>query len=214
MPQPDHLPKNTRDGQFIALVEKLGFVPFCVRDAFSWLPHPVGHEPRRRSGPWIWFWEQHGDPAPTPEAPDSPRCNDCIFQEPPWSQGYAGCSHSWLHDKDQRCRAFFSRAEFLKQRPDYAQVCRPIQPDVPAADWARLSQVPYWSTGERFIDFAPSANFPSHFYATLNWEELDEIDFYSSIEVERLRRFDEWKRSKTIETLGTFQLPLESFTGA
>ena len=214
MSRPSHLPANTQDGKFIADVARLGWVPFCVRDAFSWLPHPVGHLPRRRKGPWVWNWDMQSEPPPTPMPPDSLRCNECIFQEPIWSEGYAGCSHSWLHDRDQQCRAFFARVEFLKLRPDYAQVCCPIRPDVPSEDWERLSQTPYWSTGERFADFKPSLHFPSHFYVTLNWEALDEIGFYDEIEVERLRRFKEWTQAKTVETLGAFQLSLDLFNGA
>lgn len=38
-----NLPRNTCAGAILASVERLGWVPYYVRDAFSWLPHPLGN---------------------------------------------------------------------------------------------------------------------------------------------------------------------------
>ena len=79
------LPRNESAGQFIATVETLGYVPPCVRDAFSWLPHAVGERGRRRRDKEIiWSWELYNDPPPTPRPPGV-RCSQCVFQEPRWS---------------------------------------------------------------------------------------------------------------------------------
>lgn len=198
--------RNTFDGKFIADVERLGFVPPCVRDAFSWLPFPVSKNGKGKKARLVWYWEAHDEPPPEIMSPDSPRCNECIFQEPAWSEGYAGCSHSWLHDRDGDCRAFMARQEVLELRPDYAKFCVPIRPVAEDdLDWERLSSVAYWRDGTRFCDFRPSLNFPSHFFASLNATWLDEVGLYAELEQERLRRFLQWAKDETLKRTGMYQ---------
>ena len=203
MPITGRLPRNESAGQFIATVETLGYVPACVRDAFSWLPHAWGERGRRRRDKEIiWSWELYDDPPPAPRPPGA-RCNQCVFQEPRWSQGYAGCSHSWLHDQDGGCRAFFSRGEMLARFPSSAGICRP-----PGVEHPRLLHVPYWSDGSTYADFGPSCNLPSGYCAHLNWRDWWEEGgqgWYVEPERERLRRFWEWARAQTIRQAGFFQ---------
>lgn len=205
------IPRNVRGGQWIATVERLGCVPPCVRDAFSWLPHPY----TVTRGVVTWFWmgknverrrggiDYEADP-PTPQRPDSERCSSCIFQEPPWSQGYAGCSHSWLHDRDGDCQGFVARPEFLERQPSYAEFCRPPS----LGDNIHLLPHPYWSDGTRYSDFGPSCNLPSGYHARISkpgWFEAGACSVYASLERERHRRFWQWARDKTAEETGAFQ---------
>jgi hypothetical protein len=203
--QRGRLPRNTHAGQFVATVEKLGYVPVCVRDAFSWLPHPWGKAGRSRDSGLIWFWQgyagEYGRP-PSPEQPSGSRCRHCVFQEPSWSQGYAGCSHSWLHDRDDECRAFLDRAELLARLPGYAQFCQPPQVA------PELLHTPYWSDGTTYAAFGPSCNFPSGYYARLNvpeWVASGAERMYQAVEGERLRRFWQWAEEETIRRAGVFQ---------
>jgi hypothetical protein len=46
VPSLPDLPRNTRAGQFVDRVRRLGRVPNCVRDAFSWLPPAIPRAPR------------------------------------------------------------------------------------------------------------------------------------------------------------------------
>lgn len=200
---------GTSSGQFIKTVEKLGYVPPCVRDAFSWLQHPFGRVGRGTKAQIIWFWQYYegtefGRP-PEILKPDSARCGECVFQEPPWSQGYAGCSHSWLHNHDGDCQAFFSRAEFLKLRPDYAEFC--VKPPLICddTDVAHLGSLAYWADGTCYDDLPHATlNIPSSYYASLNMEWLHESGLYSAIEAERLRRFWQWTEEEA-KKVGMYQ---------
>jgi hypothetical protein len=192
--------KNTRDGQFIAQVEALGWVPYCVQDAFSWLPHPWGRA--NRTKPLAWFWEPYGDPPPPILDPQGGRCIECIFQEPPWSQSYARCSHSWLHDHDGDCQAFFARSRFLDLHPAYTDFCRP--PSVPL----QLLDRPYRHDGTPYGSYRPTANLPSGYCAWLNyrqWWDNGAAGLYSATQNERLRRFWQWAADRSIEESGAYQ---------
>ena len=208
------LPRNESDGKFIAQVEALGYVPPCVRDAFSWLPHPYVRRGRGRRAEVIWFWELHDERPPTPQEPPGSRCSQCVFQEPRWSQGYAGCSHSWLHDRDEDCRAFYVRDEILARFPSSAGICRP-----PNVEHPRLLSVPYWSDGSTYADFHPSCNLPSAYYAWLNWRDWwmrsGGQGVYAAIDRERLRRFWQWAEDESIRQIGFFQgnLFISAFVG-
>ena len=204
------LKRNTREGKWIESVRRLGQVPPCVRDAFSWLPHPLSKGKRGRGGRLIWFWMSHHQDqpdakfAPAIAPPDSERCYSCIFQEPAWSQGYAGCSHSFLRDKDGDCQAFVDRDELLAQHPSYHGVCQP--PGIPAD--ADLHALPYWRDGTCCQDFKPSANLPSGYHVRLNmrgWWNDGASTIYGASEHERLRRFWQWAEQITIEREGVYQ---------
>jgi len=200
--QPGRLPENSNEGKWIAYVERLGYVPPCVRDASSWLPHPYVQNKR---GEMVWYWMAHGDPPPDIQPPGE-RCNDCIFQEPAWSQGFAGCSHSWLHDRDGDCQVFVDRTEFLERQPSYENFCHP-----PGLVDVHLETFPYWSDGTTYAEFTPSTNLPSGYFVRLNMPRLIRAGaalLYEVVDHERWRRFWQWAERVTVERLGAYQAGL------
>lgn len=210
MSTPGKLGRNVRNGRWISDVEQLGYVPPCVRDAFSWLPHGFIKHGRGKSARLVWDWQVRDGKPQTPQAPDSERCNRCIFQEPKWSQSYAGCSHSWLHDRDGNCQAFFDRAELIAKDARWAEFCKPPVLDDRATDGddaSALLAAPYLADGTRWIDIQPSCNLPSAYYAQLNNRALMDCfgKVYLWVEGERLRRFWEWARDEVTAETGSFQ---------
>ena len=202
------------DDSFARDVKRLGYVPFCVRDAFSWLPHSFTNFGTRKHPRIDWYWMQGGDDVPAKQ-PCGKRCPDCIFQEPEWSQGHAACAMSWLNDDDGDCRAFISRQEFRAQHgTTFDEICMPMAPtseEMDPATWARLAQAPYWSDGTPFTTFQPSLNFPSEYYALLNWQEWYENgggQLYAHTRRERMRRFEQYADDKELQKRGVLQLDL------
>jgi hypothetical protein len=208
------IPKNTRSGGQIATVERLGYVPPCVKDAFSWLPHPYGMVGRGKKAKPMWFWEAHlenrrpvpnGNPPPAILAADGQRCHRCVFQEPAWSQNHAMCSHSWLNDHGGECRVFIDRDEFLEVQPGYARFCRP--PKLADAPDELMSR-PYRPDGTLYSEYRSSCNLPSGYVARLNMPKwyAAAASLYGLVEQERLRRFWQWAREETTKQIGVFQL--------
>ncbi len=172
--------RNYGDGEMLLGTLERGWVYTSVREAFSWLPPAV---PPRLS--------EQRDAGPQP--PSGNRCASCVFQEPEWSQGHANCSHSWLHDHDDDCRAYHSKAEVISQNPGYAQFC----PVTKSQDWPEelVDVFPGW---KRWDDLHPSCNFPSHYCAMLNlpgWYSHPAVQaMYQAVDRERFRRFYQWAK--------------------
>jgi len=217
MTVPGRIAKNTKAGQTIAQVEQLGRVPPCVRDAFSWLPYPWGKIGHGKNAKKVWFWEYNATmparsqaaptlaPPPPIQAPSSERCNLCIFQEPEWSQGYAGCSHSWLWDHDGDCQAFYSRDELLARRPEFADFCK--VPALPELEGDPVLDRPYRPGGKPYSVFTASCHWPSAYIANLNMRAFAQYahSVYSAVMAERWRRFWQWAEEETLKREGRFQ---------
>jgi|GEM_PF-5118766 len=198
---------------FVRDVKRLGHVPFCVRDAFSWLPHPGGNTGTRKHPQYNWYWVKQGDSAPA-KLPCGQRCHNCIFQEPTWAQGHAGCTMSWLNDDDGDCRAFISREQIREVHgTKFDDTCVPMFPfeGIDDATCERLANSPYWSDSTTFASFQPTLNFPSEYYARLNWETWYENGgwkLYAHTQAERMRRFMQYAGDKELQKRGVRQLDL------
>jgi len=202
--------RNTKTGRWIYDVETLGYVPPCVRDAFSWLPHGWIKHGRGKSARLVWDWQTRDGGPHQPQTPDSDRCTRCIFQEPKWSQGYAGCSHSWLHDRDGDCRAFVDAKDMIERDQRWATFCHVPVLDPSMADGddvALLITSPYLPDGTRWMDLTASCNIPSSYYAQLNMPAFLNFfqDVYGSLEIERLRRFRQWSADEIERETGFYQ---------
>lgn len=208
---------NSPEGALIRDALATGVVPFCVRDAFSWLPHPYGNIGTRKHPNFVWGWNHgHGDERDRvpDKQPCGKRCANCVFQEPAWSQGHAACSMSWLHDDDGDCRAFLARADILAEHPHLENCCVPLHPfdaQIPDEARERMSNEPYWSDGTTFAEFKPSCNFPSEYYAMLNWREWYQNggwQLYEPAQRERLRRLEQYADDLELQKRGFRQLDL------
>lgn len=202
------LKKNIRLGEMAAAVAQLGYVPPCVADAFSWLPHPFTQVGRGRKKKVLWFWEVYGDPPPAQSEWNGQRCGECIFQEPKWSQKYPRCAHSWCHDDDGDCQAFYSVDEFLEVNPSYADFCR-----VPTLDGSEhLLDTPYLPDGTTYREFKPCCRFPSHHHARIDmtwWYQNEAVrNTYAAVEYERLRRFQQHVAEETAREEGGYQMDM------
>ncbi len=203
------LDASTSDGEMARSVRRLGYVPPCVKDAFSWLPHAYAMKGRGKKARPYWFWEVGQGDLAAPPMNDGLRCVTCVFREPEWSQTYAGCSYSWLNDHDGECQMYWKVEEAVAHSPALATFCRK-----PRLQYPELELRPYLADGRTYAelpDFSP--HLPNRYIGLLNYREWVNNTpamqaIYQCAEAERLRRFRQWEIDKTIEVKGAFQLNL------
>ena len=99
------------------------------------------------------------------------------------------------------------RGEFLAGRPDaeyWRTLCKP--PSILETGFEH-GDAPYLADGTTYNEIEPSCNWPSAYYAQLNRPRFFSFaqKVYAAVEHERLRRFRQWTRERTVEETGAYQ---------